>query len=97
MEKKTKNTSPSFLLQSSSKKTSWKTTGKDEKYLSDFSITGQLEVDFLEDHWIRRPRIPLRVFYYRRVGSRLLGSPVDKKTKNASPSSRLQGSWKKSF
>ena len=47
---------PSFLIEGSWKETSWKPSGQrdNQEYLSEFSIMGQLEEDFLEDQRIGR-------------------------------------------
>ena len=55
---------------------------KKTKNSFEFSITGQLEEDFLEAQCTVTPRILLQIFYYRAVGRRLLGRPMVKKTKN---------------
>ena len=96
VNEKMKNTKSCFISQGCCKKKSVNTCGwEDQEYHIEFYFTWQLEEELWENLWMRRSRIPHRVLFYRAVGRRTLGKPMNEKVKNTTSSFILQGSWKK--
>ena len=64
-----------------------------------FSITGQMEEEFLQEQWLRQSRISetsIRGQFEKDfLEDQRIGRPMDRKTKNSSPSFLLQDSCEK--